>query len=80
MCERHCQRLADVLGDGGVDELERRRRRTSLRHWIDRDSGMYELRGSFDPETGTRLFAALDAELERTWHGPGRARGRRARS
>jgi hypothetical protein len=70
--ERHCRRFADMLGnDGGTDEFERQRRATRLRHWIDHESGMYQLRAELDPETGAALFGALDGEIERLFHGGG---------
>ncbi len=67
--ERLCRQLADRLGeDRGVDRHERQRRATCLRRWIDEVTGMYVLHGEFDPETGARIFTALDAELEARWH------------
>lgn len=47
----------------GLDRLERQRRATSLRTWVD-DDGMWNLRGRFDPLTGVRLAARLDATVE----------------
>jgi hypothetical protein len=41
-------------GDG-IDRLQQQRRATTLRTWVDRDSGMWCLRGEFDPETGAQL-------------------------
>lgn len=66
--ERFCRRLVDDLDrHDGIDRLERQRRATHLRRWIDDATGMYVLHGEFDPETGARLFTALDAELEARW-------------
>jgi hypothetical protein len=41
--------------------LERQRCNTRLRTWVDRATGMWNVRGEFDPETGVRLQLALDA-------------------
>ena len=49
-------------GDG-MDRLERQRRATRLRSWVD-DDGMWNLRGRFDPVTGVRLDARLHAAVE----------------
>ena len=47
----------------GMDRLERQRRATSLRTWVD-DDGMWNLRGRFDLLTGVRVSARLDATVE----------------
>ena len=73
--ERQCKRLADSLGDGGLGEFERQRRQTRLRHWVDRESGMYMIRGELDPEIGAPLFTTLDTEVERLWHSDGGGAG-----
>ncbi len=49
-------------GDG-MDRLERQRRATRLRSWVD-DDGMWNLRGRFDPVTGVRLDAKLHSAVE----------------
>ncbi len=65
---RWCRRLVERLEhDAGIERFERQRRATSLRRWIDSASGMYVLHGEFDPETGARIFSALDAELDARW-------------
>ena len=62
---RHCRRLADQLsGDDGLSRSERQRRETRLRHWVDEVSGMYRIDGRFDVETGTKVFTALNLEIE----------------
>ncbi len=55
--------------DDGIDRLQQQRRNTSLRTWIDRDSGMWCLRGEFDPETGALLAARLRNTVETLFHG-----------
>jgi hypothetical protein len=60
---RHVERVADQLrADRGLERAERQRRATSLSKGINAETGMYWLRGEFDPETGARLFRAIDAE------------------
>ena len=54
-----------VVDDGGVGRLERQRRAARLRTWVDRASGMWCLRGEFDPESGARLDARLRATADR---------------
>jgi hypothetical protein len=66
--ERHCKRVADSLGDEGLGEFERQQRQTQLRHWINRETGMYVIHAELDPEIGTAVFAAMDAEIERLFH------------
>jgi hypothetical protein len=51
---KHIQR------DDGVDRFERQRRATRLRSWTDGE-GMWCISGRFDPVTGVRLSARLDA-------------------
>ena len=47
----------------GMDTLERQRRATSLRTWVDLE-GMWNLKARFDPLTGVRLDARLRDTLE----------------
>jgi hypothetical protein len=54
--------------DAGVGRLEQQRRRTWLRHWVDRDSGMVCMHGEFDPESGLRLVGRLQRIVERLFH------------
>ena len=49
--------------DDGMDRLERQRRATRVSSWVDAE-GMWNLRGRFDPLTGARLAAKLDAARE----------------
>jgi hypothetical protein len=69
--ERQCKRIADNLGDGGLGEFDRQRRQTRLRHWINRETGMYVIHGELDPELASAVFTALDAEIERLFHAGG---------
>jgi len=54
--------------DEGVDRLQQQRRNTSLRTWVDRDTGMWCLRGEFDPETGAMLAGRLRNTIEALFH------------
>ena len=50
--------------DDGLDRLLRQQRATRLRTWVDRESGMWCLRGEFDPETGLVLDGRLRTMVE----------------
>jgi Domain of unknown function (DUF222) len=54
--------------DDGISRLERQRRNTRLRTWIDRETGMWCLRGEFDPETGAILQTRLNNAIESLFH------------
>jgi hypothetical protein len=54
--------------DNGIARLERQRRATRLRTWIDRETGMWCMRGEFDPETGVILEKRLNNALEALFH------------
>ncbi len=47
----------------GMDLLERQRRATTLRTWVDLE-GMWNVKGRFDPLTGVKLDARLGESLE----------------
>jgi len=53
-----------ISADDGVDRLAGQRRATSLRTWVDRESGMWCVRGEFDPETGVVLDGRLRNTVE----------------
>jgi hypothetical protein len=54
--------------DDGIARLERQNRDTRLRTWIDHETGMWCLRGEFDPETGGILEKRLNDALETLFH------------
>jgi hypothetical protein len=54
--------------DDGIARLERQRRNARLRTWIDRETGMWCLRGEFDPESGAILDNRLRTTLEALFH------------
>lgn len=61
---RHVDRVVDQLAaDRGLERAERQRRSATLAKGINHDTGMYWLRAELDPESGVRVFTALDAEL-----------------
>lgn len=49
--------------DDGLDRLERQRRKTGLRVWTDCE-GMWRFDGRFDPLSGAKLDARLDAAVQ----------------
>jgi hypothetical protein len=57
-----------VCADDGIDRLLQQRRATGLRTWVDRETGMWCLRGEFDPETGLTLDAKLRGMIEALFH------------
>ena len=54
-------------GDG-LDRLQRQRRATYLKTWVDQITGMWCLRGEFDPETGARIHNRLTRTIEKLFH------------
>ncbi len=54
--------------DDGIDRLQRQRRNTRLRTWTDLETGMWCLRGEFDPESGAILQQRLNAAVEALFH------------
>src|SRR4029453_10476407 len=48
----------------GVERLERQRRDTASKMWVDPHTRMYRLSGHFDPESGLRLEGRLDNAIE----------------
>ena len=60
---RLLERLTDQIDtDSGLERSERQRRAVTLAKGINHDTGMYWIRGEYDPESGARLFRAIDAE------------------
>jgi hypothetical protein len=52
-----------IQADDGIDRLARQRRNVRVSTWVDAD-GMWNLRGLFDPVSGVRLAAKLQATIE----------------
>jgi hypothetical protein len=57
---RLAMEVKSIQRDDGIDRLERQQRATSLRTWTDGE-GMWCVSGRFDPVTGVKLSAAIDA-------------------
>ncbi len=53
------RKAAELDQTDAEDRFERQRRATRLRHWTD-DEGMWNLKGRFDPKTGTDIARLLD--------------------
>ena len=69
--ERRCRELVDrLMGDDGVGELEKQRRTSRARTWVDDDTGMTHLTGEWDPIRGE----AVSTVVESRDRGPGRGR------
>ena len=63
--DKDCRDLARLLtGDGGVGELDRQKANSTVRRWIDKVTGMWHLHAEVDPETGAKLWTAIDAQLD----------------
>ncbi len=62
------QEIRRAQTDDGIDRLERQRRNTRLRTWTDHETGMWCLRGEFDPETGAILQQRLNTAVEVLFH------------
>ena len=60
---RTVQAEAASLAGGAQARLERQRRAASLRTWVEQESGMWCGRFEFDPATGLRLDAVLNATV-----------------
>ena len=61
---RYVTRLMDRLRpDARQRRSTRQRNSCRLARGIDPETGMYWLHGEFDPESGARVFSALDAEI-----------------
>jgi hypothetical protein len=58
--ELETKRLQD---DDGMDRLERQRRAARARSWVDVE-GMWNLSARFDPVTGVRIAARIDATVQ----------------
>lgn len=55
-----------LQSDDGEERLARQKRNVRLSTWADNE-GMWNLRGTFDPETGVRLFSAIDGAVATTF-------------
>ena len=62
------EEIRRAQNDDGIARLERQRRNTRLRTWIDDATGMWCMHGEFDPETGAILDKRLKNTLEALFH------------
>ncbi len=62
------RRVRQLGVDDGVARFERQRRAATLRYWVDQISGMMCIHGELDPESGARLVAAIQRNVERLFH------------
>ncbi len=67
---RHCERVGALHEDDDTanERFERQRRATTAKRWIDPATGMYRLSASFDPETGEKVWVALNRQVEAQFH------------
>ena len=73
---RYVERVVDQLAaDRGLERAARQRNATSLAKGVNAETGMYWLRAEFDPESGARLFRAIDAETSALSKGSDSASG-----
>jgi hypothetical protein len=54
-------------GDG-IDRLQQQKRATLLKTWVDQGTGMWCVKGEFDPETGARLHQRIISTVEKLFH------------
>ncbi len=60
---RFVERVVDqIAADAGLERAVRQRRATRLTKGINDETGMYWLRAEYDPESGARLFRAIELE------------------
>jgi Domain of unknown function (DUF222) len=55
--------------DDGIATLERQKRNTRLKNWLDRETGMWCIRGQFNPETGAIIAKRIHDTAEALFHG-----------
>ncbi len=63
----HTEMLRSQRGDG-LARLRRQKQNTYLKTWTDQVSGMWCVRGEFDPETGATLHNRLTRTIEKLFH------------
>ena len=62
------QAVMRLTSHNELERLEQQRRKTWLRHWVDRDSGMVCMHGEFDPESGLSFVGKLQQVVNRLFH------------
>jgi hypothetical protein len=62
--EKRCRDAVDrLMGDDGVGELEKQRRHSRAKTWVDPATGMTHLKGEWDPIRGEAISKSLKAEI-----------------
>ena len=62
--DKRCRDTADrLMGDDGISELEKQRRNSGARTWVDAAAGMTHLTGEWDPVRGEAVSKSLKAEI-----------------
>ncbi len=79
--DRECRDLARSLvaranSGSDADELDGQRRRSSVKHWVDRVTGMHHTHLELDPVRDATLWSAVNAELARSRQRDGNRRTR----
>ena len=62
------RRSAAIEAGRRARRLRQQKQATYLKTWVDQTSGMWCIRGEFDPETGARLHNRLTATVEKLFH------------
>jgi Domain of unknown function (DUF222) len=62
------QRARQLSADDGIARLERQRRNIYLRWWLDKNSGMLNFHGEFDPESGAIFTGRVRRMVEALFH------------
>jgi hypothetical protein len=57
-----------AITDGGLENFAKQRRQNSLKWWYDRITGMLQLHGQLDPESGAKLVGRLTNIVEELFH------------
>ena len=62
---RELERLDPTIGE---HRLLKQQRNSGVRYWVDPDTGMWCLRGEFDPATGLQLQGVIENKVEGLFH------------
>ncbi len=67
--ERQCRDIArSIIDHGAGTELERQRAANNIRQWNDKVTGMHHLHAELDPETGAKIWTAINDRLRTLRH------------
>jgi hypothetical protein len=66
---RECHELARIVStDEGESRLEDQKRQCRVRRWVDRVTGMHIIHAELDPESGTKVWTAIDGVVASMRH------------